>query len=236
MDNIEKKIYKKYIKKIKNSVRNKYKKLANKEALEKKIYLNKDNCSENFSILKNDIYKSYIPLINDEINSRIENILNDIKFQNTVEIEKELSKKKLHFKALKKYQKLPIHISEKFLDELFLEVNSGIIKKSDIINKKELKYLTLLIFYAIIDNIKQGKIIKFGTIFRIWCNKRDFISNLPNIEEKIKLDMFFPKLELCYNFNNRLFKLINIDNEAILNFYKAKTDRYLKHLRKNEKK
>jgi len=226
MDKFENKIYQKYLKMIKSSVVKKYKKIANNQALEKKIYLDKENCSNDLIKLRKDIYNSYLPIIEDEITNRINNVLNSGKFDKAVNAERELSKKVLHYKALKKYQKLPIHISEEFLDILSKEVNLNVDSK-DIIKKEELRYLTLLILYSIIDNIKQGYRIKFGTLFRIWCDKMDFVSNLPKIENKIYLNRLKPKVKLCKSFDNKLFNRINEDNEAIINYYKAKTERLL---------
>lgn len=91
--------------------------------------------------------------------------------------------------------------------------------------------MTLLILYAIIDNIVDGKVVKLSYLFRVWLNKRDFVSNLPCVEDKISMDRLFPKFKLCNSFNNKLFRIINAKNEAIMNFYRAKTDRFLRFLK-----
>ena len=37
----------------------------------------------------------------------------------------------------------------------------------------------------------------------------------------------FPKLKLCSSFDTSLFRIINKDNESIINYYKAKAERLL---------
>ena len=210
---------------VRQSVSRKYKKIASEEANSKKIYFNKEDCSKQLLKLKKDIYNSYSAMIEDEISSRLLRITKSDKFSRAVNAERELSKKTLHYKAIKKYQRLPIHISDSFIDELYHEVNKDVID-ADLIKREELRYLTLLIFYGIIDSIKQGLIVKFGTVCRLWCNKRDFVSNLP-IDNRIKYDRMFPKLKLCSSFDTSLFRIINKDNESIINYYKAKAERLL---------
>lgn len=225
MDKFENKIYQKYLKMIRKSTIKKYKKIASNQALEKRIYFDKQDCSKQLVELKKQIYHTLTPLMEDEITERLSNIIKSRNFEKAVSAERALSKKTLHYKALKKYQKLPIRIQDSFLDILYDEVNIGV-GSEDIIKIEELRYLTLLVLYAIIECIKQGMIIKLGTIFKIWCDKRDFISNLP-IDNKIRYNWMFPKLKLCNSFDGTLFRVINKDNEAITNYYKAKTERLL---------
>lgn len=226
MKYIRDRIRQKYLKMIRKSVINKYKKKALNEAMASKMYLDKEDNSRQLGFLKRQIYQTYMPIIDEEINYRLNEILNSPRFDKAVEAEKALGKKTLHYKSLRRYQQQPIHITDDFLNLLSLEVNKDA-PSDDIISINELRYLTLTILYAIIDYIKDGYRIKFGTLFRIWCEKRDFISNLPLVNGKIKEDYLFPKVKLCKAFDNVLFNKINEDNEAIMNYYKAKMERLL---------
>lgn len=226
MKYIEDKIRQKYLKMIKKSVINKYKTKAHNEALESKMYLDKEDNTRQFGFLKRQIYQTYMPLIDEEISYRLNEALNSPRFSKAVEAEKALKKKTLHYKSLRRYQQQPIHITTEFLNLLSEEVNRHA-PQDDIISINELRYLTLTILYAIIDYIRDGYKIKFGTLFRIWCEKRDFVSNLPLGEHKIKEDYLFPKVKLCKVFDNLLFNKINEDNEAIMNYYKSKIERLL---------
>jgi len=231
MSKLEEKVLRKYSKIINAQVKNKYRKRAEKQANEQKIYLSKEDCSGQLRRIKQIIYGSFEPLIKNEIQYRLNEIIESGDFEKAVEKERELQKKKLHYKSLKKYQKLPINIQEHFIKALSEEVNCDVKNKCEIIGDQEVRYLTLLVLYAIIDNILDRKVIKFSHLFRIWLNKRDFISNLPCVENKISINRMFPKFKLCDSYNNRLFKIINAKNEAIINFYRAKTDRFLKFLK-----
>ena len=211
---------------IRKSVINKYRNKAHNEALASKMYLDKEDNTRQFGILKRQIYRTYMPIIDEEINYRLNEILKSPRFEQAVKAEIALNKKTLHYKSLRRYQSHPIHISSEFLNLLSLEVNNNM-HENDVISINELRYLTLIIFYAIIDYIRDGYKIKFGTLFRIWCEKRDFVSNLPLTNGKIKSDYLFPKVKLCKAFDNTLFNKINEDNEAIMNYYKAKMERLL---------
>lgn len=72
-----------------------------------------------------------------------------------------------------------------------------------------------------------GYRLKIGTILYIWLNKRDVRVNLPNVKSKIISDRLIPKIKLCNNFDRTLFLEINKNNQAIINYYKMKAERYL---------
>lgn len=225
MDKIEEKVLKSYRDNISRIIRRKYRKKALLEARSKKMYFPVgENNRDIIKNLTNDIYATYTVIIESEIEVLVSEFKNSEKFQKAINAEKELSKKKLNFKSLKKYQEFKINIDKKFLKLLYEEVNSDDQIKISI---EEIQYIILLIFYKIIDYIKNGYKVKVGTIFNIWLDKRDMRINLPDVKNHLLENRIVPKLKLCKGFSYNLFNAINKDNEAIINYYKAKMERFL---------
>lgn len=102
-------------------------------------------------------------------------------------------------------------------------------------SKEEIKYILLSILYTIISYMQNEYIVKISTIFKMFLTKRDLRINLPNIHNRILEDRTIPKLELCNVFDHKLFQEINKNNEAIQNYYKAKSDRLLTLLKGRHK-
>ena len=96
------------------------------------------------------------------------------------------------------------------MENLYQEVNSD--KSECELSKEEIKYILLCLLYKVIDYLKEGYKIKFGTIFKIWLEKRDIRVNLPNVRNRIIEDRLIPKIELCRSFGYNLFQEINKDN------------------------
>lgn len=221
----EQKVYNKYKREISKIIRAKYKRKAHEEAKIKKIYFKSgENVRKKIDEISQELYKTYLPIIEEEIDIRLNEFLNSEKFKKAVKAENDLIKKKLNYKSLKKYQEFEININNTFLKNLYQEVNNC----DDIeITEEEIKYILLSIFYKIIDYIKDGYVVKIGTVFKIWLDKRDVRVNLPDVRTRILEDRLIPKIELCKTFGYKLFHSINIDNKAIMNYYKAKMDRFL---------
>lgn len=233
MNKIEQKVYDKYKREIVRIIKSKYKKKAYAEAKLKKIYLESGlDIRKEIKKIANQLYKTYIPAIEDEINIRLSEFENSDRFKQALKAENELNKRKLSCKSLKKYQEFEIHIGNTFLNYLHEEVN----RNSDTeITKEEIKYILLSIFYKIIEYMKNGFRIKIGTTLKLWLTQRDVRVNLPDVDTRILEDRLIPKCELCSAFDYKLFQEINKDNEAIKNYYKAKTDRYLTLLQNKKK-
>jgi len=224
---IEAKVYKKYRQRVVSFVKNKYKKISELELRNKKIYLEKGSAYPELKKIKSEIYKSYAPIIEMEIREKLAEVLNSESYESALKAEEIVQRKRLHYKALKDYQNFPITIPDIFIDLLYNEVNSNLANNENIIEKEELKYLTFLSMYAIIDSIRKGFKIKLGTCLKIWADKRDVRVNLPDFRNRIMSDRLIPKVELCKNFGYRYFQKINQNNEAIINYYQAKMERYL---------
>ena len=101
------------------------------------------------------------------------------------------------------------------------------IEPDAILSKEEIKYILLCLLYKVIDYLKEGYKIKFGTIFKISLEQRDIRVNLPNVRNRIIEDRLIPKIELCRSFGYNLFQEINKDNAPIINYYRSKIERYL---------
>lgn len=226
MNKKEEKIIKKYKNKISTLIRHKYKKISEQEAKQKKIYLeNSEYNKKSLNDLKKEIYATYSDIIEEEIKIKVEEYINSDRFKQTLKAEEKISKRKLSYKSLKQYQEFNLNIPKYFLDELYKEVNKNISEPG--ITVEEIKYILLLTMYKMIDCLKNGFKIKIGTICHIWFEKRDMRINLPNIKDRILENRLVPKIKLCKSFDYELFKEINKDNQAILNYYKQKIERWL---------
>lgn len=227
---IEKALLKKYLKRITNTVRNKYKRLCDTELKNKEFYFDKGKKYAEEQEIRIQILKSYEPLIEQEIKYLYENIINSDTYQNALKNEEKLQLNRLHYKNLKEYQKFPIHIPESFIEAILSEL-CGICETSErSFTPEEIQYLTLITLYGIIDYIKQGFEIKIGTALKFLSKTRDVRVNLP--DEKIECsrileDRIIPKIKLCKEFGRNYFMKINENNQAIINYYKEKTERFL---------
>lgn len=231
MNKIEEKVLKKYKKEISRIIKNKYKKKSRVEADKQKFYLSSaKNMRKPISELAKDIYKTYIPIIDIEIENKVNDFLESEKFRKAVEAETTINKKKLSCKSLKKFQEFEIGISNSLLEKLIIEINSNSAETP--IEKEEVKYILLSIMYKIIDYLKEGYRVKIGTMMSIWLNKRDVRVNLPDVKQRILEDRLMPKISLCRTFGYNLFHTINEDNIAIMNYYQAKMERFLKLIKK----
>lgn len=231
MNKVEEKVLKKYKKEISRIIKNKYKKKAKNEADKQKFYLSAtNNMRKSISDLAKEIYKTYIPIVEEEIENKVNLFLESNKFEKAVIAETEINKKKISCKSLKKFQEFEIGINNSLLEKLIAEVNSDIAETP--MNKEEVKYILLSIMYKIIDYIKAGYKIKIGTMMSIWLNKRDVRVNLPDVQNRILEDRLMPKISLCRTFGYNLFQIINEDNTAIMNYYQAKMERFLKLIKK----
>lgn len=225
MNKIEEKICKEYRTKISKLVRSKYKKIAHNDAVSRKIYLEaEENSRKKIQELARQIYQTYEHLIDTEIESRFNDFVSSPKFKESVNREIDLQNKKLSYKSLKRYQDFKIGIDKSFIKAMLDEVN---VDGEPEINEEELKYILLLILYKIIDYIRDGYKIKISTLCTIWIEKRDFRVNLPDVKSRILEDRLMPKLKLCKKFSYELFNEINKDNKAIINYCKAKLERFL---------
>lgn len=235
-DKIKEKVLNKYSRNIAKFIKNKYKKISLKEAKEKKIYLDSSqNMRKNINEIAKNIYETYLPIIEQETSMKIEEFVLSEEFQKAILNEEKLSKRSLSYKNLKQYKKFPINIPSSFIDLMYDEVNKDISEPN--IPKDEIKYILLLILYKIIQSIVNGIKIKIGTFAYIWCDIRDIRVNLPDVKNRILSNRFVPKIKLCRKFDYDLFKEINKDNDAIMNYYKAKVDRFLMLLKiKNRSK
>lgn len=226
MNKIEEKIYKKYKREVSRLIRNKYKKKATTEAENEKFRLKAEkNMRKSIDNLAKTLYQTYIPIIEEEIQAKLDSFIESDKFKNAVKAEHEANKKKLNYKSLKKYQEFEIGINNDLLENLYQEVNSD--KSECELSKEEIKYILLCLLYKVIDYLKEGYKIKFGTIFKIWLEQRDIRVNLPNVRNRIIEDRLIPKIELCRSFGYNLFQEINKDNTPIINYYRSKIERYL---------
>jgi hypothetical protein len=227
---IEKCLKKKYLKRITNIVKRKYKNICNTELKNKEFYFEKGKKSVSEQKIKEQILKSYEPIIEQEIKYLYENIINSDTYQNALENEEKLQLNRLHYKNLKEYQKFPIHIPESFIDAILNELSDVSASSERAFSREEVQYLTLITLYGIIDYIKQGFEIKIGTVLRFLSKTRDVRVNLP--DEKIECsrileDRIIPKIKLCKEFGRNYFMKINENNQAIINYYKEKTERFL---------
>lgn len=231
MNKIEEKVLKKYKKEISRIIKNKYKKKSRIDADKQKFYLSSaKNMRKPISELAKDIYKTYLPIIDIEIENKVNIFLESEQFKKAVEAEISVNKKKLSCKSLKKFQEFEIGISNSLLERLMIEVNSNTAEVP--MEKEEIKYILLSIMYKIIDYIKEGYRVKIGTMMSIWLNKRDIRINLPDVKKRILEDRLMPKIALCRTFGYNLFQIINEDNTAIMNYYQAKMERFLKLIKK----
>jgi len=227
---IEKCLKKKYLKRITNIVKRKYKNICNTELKNKEFYFEKGKKSVSEQKIKEQILKSYEPIIEQEIKYLYENIINSDTYQNALENEEKLQLNRLHYKNLKEYQKFPIHIPESFIDAILNELCDVSASSERAFSREEVQYLTLITLYGIIDYIKQGFEIKIGTCLKFFSKTRDVRINLP--DEKIECsrileDRIIPKIKLCKEFGRNYFMKINENNQAIINYYKEKTERFL---------
>ena len=227
---IEKCLKKKYLKRITNIVKRKYKNICNAELKNKEFYFEKGKKSVSEQKIKEQILKSYEPIIEQEIKYLYENIINSDTYQNALENEEKLQLNRLHYKNLKEYQKFPIHIPESFIDAILNKLSDVSASSERAFSREEVQYLTLITLYGIIDYIKQGFEIKIGTCLKFFSKTRDVRINLP--DEKIECsrileDRIIPKIKLCKEFGRNYFMKINENNQAIINYYKEKTERFL---------
>lgn len=234
MNKTEEKVLKKYRREITRIIRNKYKTRANNEARAQKFCLPaKKDVGTRVEDLAKDIYESYIPVMLEEIEIKVNEFYNSYQFKKNVENEKKINKKKVSYKSLKRFQELKIGIHSLLLDKLYEEVNKD--GAENPIEKDELKYILLSIIYKVIEYMQNGYKVKIGTLFTIWLEKRDVRVNLPDVETRILEDRLIPKIALCPQFSYRLFQAINKGNTALINYYKAKTERFLLLLKNRAK-
>jgi len=229
-NDIEKSLQKKYLKRITNIVNNKYKKLCNIELKNKEFYFEKGKKNISEQEIRTQILKSYKPLIKQEIKYLYENIINSETYQNALKSEEVLQLNRLHYKNLKEYQKFPIHIPDNFIKAILNELCDGFSIAGRPFTSEEVQYLTLITLYSIIDYIKMGFEVKIGTVLKFFSKTRDVRVNLPDkkIEcSRILEDRIIPKIKLCKEFGRNYFMKINENNQAIINYYKEKTERFL---------
>lgn len=227
---IEKGLQKKYLKRITNTVKNKYNRICDTELKNKEFYFEKGKKYTSEQEVRAQILKSYEPLIEQEIKYLYENIINSDTYQNALKNEEKLQLNRLHYKNLKEYQKFPIHIPEYFIDAILNELCGTCATSERPFSREEVQYLTLITLYGIIDYIKQGFEIKIGTCLKFLSKTRDVRVNLP--DEKIECsrileDRIIPKIQLCKEFGRNYFMKINENNQAIINYYREKTERFL---------
>ena len=227
---IEKSLQKKYLKRVTNTVKNKYKRICDTELKNKDFYFEKGKKVQSEQEIRKQILKSYEPLIQQEIEYLYQNIINSDTYKNALENEEKLQLNRLHYKNLREYQRFPIHIPDEFIDCMLGELNSSLKPGIRQFTKEEIQYLTLITLYAIIDYIKQGFVIKIGTCLKFMSKQRDIRVNLP--DEKISCSRILenrivPKVQLCKEFGRNYFMKINENNEAIINYYKEKVERFL---------
>ena len=235
---IEKALERKYLKRITRTVRNKYRRLCDAELENKSFYFEKGKKIESENIFRSQIMKSYEPLIEQEIKYLYENIVSSNAYKTALENEEKLQLNRLHYKNLKEYQKFPIHIPDNFIKDIVDELNRSIGSSVREFTAEEVKYLTLISLYGIIDYIKQGFEVKIGTCLKFLSKTRDVRVNLP--DEKIECkrileDRIIPKIQLCKEFGRNYFMKINENNQAIINYYKEKTERFLILIRNKNK-
>ena len=235
---IEKGLQKKYLKRITNTVKNKYNRICDTELKNKEFYFEKGKKHISEQEIRSQILKSYEPLIKQEIKYLYENILNSDTYQNALNNEEKLQLNRLHYKNLKEYQKFPIHIPDSFIDAILNELCGAFSSTERAFSREEVQYLTLITLYGIIDYIKQGFEIKIGTVLKFLSKTRDVRVNLP--DEKIECsrileDRIIPKVKLCKEFGRNYFMKINENNQAIINYYREKTERFLILIKGNNK-
>ena len=234
MDKIEEKVIKKYKKEITRVIKNKYKTRAENEAKEQKFCLKASgNMRKPISELAKDIYHTYMPIIQEEIEIKVNQFLESKQFKKNIELERKIDKKKVSCKSLKKFKEFEIGISPSLLENLLVEVNKN--QAETPLTQEELKYILLSIIYKIIDYVKNGFKVKVGTMFTIWLDKRDVRVNLPDVNTRILEDRLIPKVALCNTFKQELFQTINKDNDALVNYYKAKLERFLMLIKRNKR-
>ena len=226
---IEKSLQRKYLKRITRTVKNKHKRLCDIELKNKEFYFEKGKKVQSEQKICKEILKSYEPLIQQEIEYLYQNILDSDSYKIALENEEKLQLNRLHYKNLKEYQIFPIHVPEDFIEEILIEINSNLNKSIRQFTKEEIQYLTLITLYGIINYIKQGFVIKIGTCLKFISKTRDVRVNLPDekTNSRILEDRIIPKVELCKEFGRKYFMKINENNEAIMNYYKEKVERFL---------
>jgi len=227
---VKKNLDKKYVKRITNFVRRKYKKIAESEVQNKRMYLDKGKSAEKLKEIEREIYKSYEPLILEEIRDKLDRIFNSESYSIALEQAEKANRNRLHYKCLYDYQKFPISVPTPMVIDIQKLLNSDLEVGEYEYTCEELMYLTLLTLYAIIDCIRDRITVKIGTLFTIFTQKRDIRINLPDDKincERILEDRIIPKVQLCRAFDHKYFMEINKDNEAIMNYYREKMERYL---------
>src|SRR5574344_600829 len=227
---IEKELKKKYLKRITNTVKNKYKRLCDTELKNKEFYFEKGKKYASEQEMRSQIIKSYEPLIEQEIKYLYENVINSEAYQNALNNEEKLQLNRLHHKNLKEYQKFPIHIPDSFIDAILNELCNVSTPSERAFTREEVQYLTLITLYGIIDYIKQGFEVKIGTCLKFLSKTRDVRVNLPDEKidcSRILEDRIIPKVKLCKEFGRNYFMKINEKNQAIINYDREKTERFL---------
>ena len=232
MASIEEKVLSKYRRNIARVIKNKYRRKSKIEARKNKFQLSdKGNMRKSINDFAKDIYKTYFPIIQEEIEERVNTFKESDEYKNAIIAEMNVDKKKISCRSLKKFQEFEINIGNDILDKITEEVN----KNDTNISREEVKYILLSILYKIMDYLKLGYKIKIGTMMSIWLDKRDVRVNLPDTKQRILEDRLIPKIKLGSSFDYNLFQSINKDNKAIMNYYKAKMERFLNLMRKNGK-
>lgn len=227
---IEKSLRKKYLKRITNVVKNRYRKIAESEIKDKDFYLEKGDTYNKKNKLVSDILKSYEPLILQEIEYRYSEIVNSESYKTALEREQSVLNNRLHHKNLKEYKEFPIHVQDEFQQALLLDINNNLTASDRPFTLDEIKYLTLITLYGIIHYIKNNFIVKVGTCLTFFTKQRDIRINLPDDKidcDRILEDRIIPKVKLCKTFGHEYFLKINEGNKAIFDYYREKVERFL---------
>ena len=224
---LENKVIEEETAKIRKRVLNKYKRMAKEEIKNHKIFLDKTpELKEQIQELQDRLLQEYQEIIEQEIEEKVKKFKKSKRFVDQLRKKIRSTLNIPTLKQIKKCQKLPIRIPKDFILLLQKEVNKDCSEK-DILDIQEIEYITMNVLFAIIKRMIDGFKVKIGTICRLWVDKRDIIINFPEVQNRIQEDRLIPKMELCKIFDNQFFKRLNTKNEAIINYYKQKTERML---------
>lgn len=213
--------------KIRKRVLNKYRRIAQEEVKNHKIFLDKTpELKAHIQELQNKLLQEYQDFIEQEVEEKVKQFKKSKRFKDQLRKKIRSTLKIPTLKQIKKCQKLPIRIPKEFILLLQKEINKDCSEK-DFIEIQEIEYITMNVLFAIIKRMTDGFKVKIGTICKLWVEKRDIVVNFPDVKERIQEDRLIPKMELCKIFDHQFFKRLNAKNEAIINYYKQKTERML---------